>query len=85
MLRMRATSALPSAQTCTGSSVPLTLSTHWRSWSDPEAVRSRVPQEFHERSVLSASGEPGQGNERGWQMRPGGISQVDVINMQARR
>jgi hypothetical protein len=52
---------------------------------EPEAMRSRVPQEFHEGSVLSASGQAWQGNERGWQIRAGGSSQVDVIDVQARR
>ena len=52
---------------------------------EPEAMRSRVPQEFHEGSVLSASGQAWQGNQRGWQIRAGGSSQVDVIDVQARR
>jgi hypothetical protein len=52
---------------------------------EPEAMRSRVPQEFHEGSVFSASGQAWQGNERGWQIRAGGSSQVDVIDVQARR
>ena len=39
---------------------------------------------FHEGSVLTASGQAWQGNERGRQIRAGGSSQVDVIDVQAR-
>ena len=35
--------------------------------------------------MLSASGQAWQSNERGWQIRAGGSSQLDVIDVQARR
>jgi hypothetical protein len=53
--------------------------------SECERARSRVPQQFHEPSVLSAPGKAWQGNERDWRRGVGSRLQVDLIDMKTWR